>query len=329
MARRIGTKNELIECEYCGEMYSVTYKRCPFCNGDGTGRWDDPDTEIEEYDDRHRGGKRLASGQGAGYGGGPPIGRIIGTVISLILIIAAICIVISIVRSIGGKGEDPDAGESPGTESVLPSTEPAESVPAETEPTDTQAPAPTSTTPSVDLVIPTGFTLNREDFTFDAVGQVFQMQVTYTPANAHGEVTWKSSNPNVASVSWNGVVTAVSQGTATLTAAVEGVGEKTCIVRCNFKSSTTAKPDPSTTSTSVPAASGLSLNREDFTLSRQGETFRMTVSGTSSAVTWASSNTGVAAVGADGTVTAVGHGTCDIIATVDGVTLKCIVRCGF
>ena len=72
----------------------------------------------------------------------------------------------------------------------------------------------------------------------------FQMQATYTPANARGDITWKSSNPNVASVSWDGKVTAVSRGTVTITATVAGVGEKTCIVRCNFKSGSTTAPPP-------------------------------------------------------------------------------------
>ena len=47
MARRVTSKNELIECPYCGEKYAVTYKHCPFCNEDGTGRWDDPAPEEE------------------------------------------------------------------------------------------------------------------------------------------------------------------------------------------------------------------------------------------------------------------------------------------
>ena len=53
MARRTGSENDLIKCEYCGEMYSVTYKHCPFCNEDGTGRWDDLADEdgYEEYDE--------------------------------------------------------------------------------------------------------------------------------------------------------------------------------------------------------------------------------------------------------------------------------------
>lgn len=71
MARRVTSKNELIECPYCGEKYAVTYKHCPFCNEDGTGRWDDPAPEEEYvYEDEERtdarGGKRLVGGGAAG-----------------------------------------------------------------------------------------------------------------------------------------------------------------------------------------------------------------------------------------------------------------------
>jgi uncharacterized protein YjdB len=37
----------------------------------------------------------------------------------------------------------------------------------------------------------------------------------------------------------------------------------------------------------------------------------------------------VATVSSDGTVTAVSAGTCTVTATVDGTTLKCVVRCSF
>ena len=50
MGRRSGTKEELIKCEYCGEMYAASYKHCPFCNEDGTGRWDDPDS-ADDYEE--------------------------------------------------------------------------------------------------------------------------------------------------------------------------------------------------------------------------------------------------------------------------------------
>lgn len=344
MARRAGSKNELIECEYCGERYSVTYKRCPFCNGDGTGRWDDPDSleEEREFDEdegpRTGGGKRLAGSRRGGGHGGPSIGRIILTVASLALIVAAVCIVISIVKSMLGSPVSPAVKASPGVESSVPSETPVGSIspaesgtPAQSEaPGESAAPAE-SQTPSAGT--PTGFTLNREDFTFDAAGQVFQMKATFTPEGTTENITWKSSDPNVASVSWNGVVTSVAQGTATLTASVEGLGEKTCIVRCSFKSgeTTTAANTSSLTGSggTSSSVSGLKLNREDFTLGHSGETFRLVVSGTSSTVTWISSNTSVATVGTDGTVTAVAKGTCNVTATVNGTTLKCIVRCSF
>lgn len=335
MARRAGSKNGLIECEYCGERYSDTYKRCPFCNGDGTGRWDDPDIleDEDDYDEDGRfrtgGGKRLVGGSRRGGRGGPSIGRIILTIASLALIVAAVCIVISIVKSMLGGSENPAVTASPAVESTAPT---AEATPAESEaPPAQSSEAPSeSQTPSAGFGSATGFTLNREDFTFDAAGQVFQMAVTFTPEGTTGDITWKSSDPNVASVSWNGIVTSVASGTVTLTATVGGVGEKTCIVRCNFKSgSTTTTTTSAGSSTTTSSTSGLKLNRKDFTLGRVGETFRMVVSGTSSTVTWASSNTSVATVGSDGTVTAVGRGTCNVTATVNGTTLKCVVRCSF
>lgn len=345
MGRRSGTKEELIKCEYCGEMYAASYKHCPFCNEDGTGRWDDPDSadDYEEDDLPVRGGRRLAH-SGRGGGNGPSVGRIISWVLSLALIIAAAGIVISLIKPLLGKGKEPKPGVSvpPTTESTAPSVEPT--LPVEpsagpsVEPSTAPEPQPTAPgvqTPSVPLVTPTGFKLSREDISFFAVGETYQFKVTLTPADAHGDIVWKSSNPNVASVSWNGLVTAVSKGTVTVTASIEGVGERSCIVRCQLSdsASSSASGTPSAAPTSTPSSSGtgsgLSLNREDFTLSKAGETWRLIVSGTSSAVTWTSSDPAIATVGADGTVTAVSKGTCRVSATVDGVTLKCIVRCNF
>lgn len=343
MARQAGSKNELIKCEYCGEMYSVTYKHCPFCNEDGTGRWDDPGSDYDEdYEEapRAKGGKRLAGGSrrgggGGGYGG-PSIGRIIGTIISLALIVAAVCIVISIVKSMLDKNPaGPENSPNPGvTQSVQPqdSQPPEESQSVETSPVESLPPeTPPAVTPQVTPAAgsPTGFTLNREDFTFDAVGQVFQMKATYTPAGTSGDITWKSSDPNVASVSWNGVVTAVSEGTVTLTATLDGVGEQKCIVRCNFKKTGDTPASAAPSASSVPSGGGtasFTLNREDFTL-KVGETFRLIPQGTSAAASWSSSNPNVASVSSDGTVTGVGKGTCSVTATIDGVSVKCIVRC--
>lgn len=346
MARR--SKDELVKCEYCGEMYSTTYRHCPFCNEDGTGSWNDPATfEDDPYDEAPRGGGKRLQG-GFGRGGGPSVGQIIGWVVSLALIIAAAGIVISIVKPLlhlGGGKEDVQAAASasPGTVSQQPSADPAVGEPSQApvDPTGEQQPVPsdaqpvTSAAPAGLGTVPSDFSLSKEDFTFYNKGEVYQVKLTYIPADARGDVTWRSSDPNVAAVSWNGVVTAVAPGTATITASVEGVGEKSCIARCSFENSSSPNTTTTTTTTTVsgeqtaPPAASVSLSREDFTLSHAGETWRLVVSGTSSAVTWASSDEAVATVGADGTVTAVGSGTCRVTASVDGVTLKCIVRCSF
>ena len=219
-----------------------------------------------------------------------------------------------------------------GTDEVDPTPTPEESATVTSSPVPTQPAQPQVTTPSVDIVAPTGFALSAEDLSFFHVGEVYNMRITYTPANARGDVTWKSSNPNVASVSWNGVVTAVGPGTATITATVAGAGEKSCIFRCRFEgSAATSAPasTPSGSGNSGTSSSGLTLSREDFTLAFAGDKWPLKVSGTSSNVSWTSSNAAVATVAADGTVTAVGKGTCTITATVDGQSLKCIVRCSW
>lgn len=348
MARRSGTKEDLIKCEYCGEMYAASYKHCPFCNEDGTGRWDDPEPQDDEeyYDDDLpvRGGRRLArpSQPGRPRGNGPSVRSIISWVLSLALIIAAAGIVISLLKPLLGHGGDKDPKPENSAPPVADSAAPVPTVPVEpsAEPTadpvtdPTPAPSRGIQTPSVPLVAPTDFKLSKSDISFFNVGETYQFKVTLTPADAHGDIQWKSSDPNVASVSWNGLVTAVSKGTVTVTATIEGVGERSCVVRCNFSNTTpaaTTTTTPATTTTSQPTTSNsnISLNREDLTLSRAGETWRLVVSGTSSAVAWATSDATIATVGADGTVTAISKGTCKVTATVDGVTLKCIVRCNF
>lgn len=333
MARKSGKKDELIKCEYCGEMYSTTYKHCPFCNEDGTSDWVEPEEDDYE-EERSRGGKRLAAaGSGGSYYDPPQKGSgrggrgrrnispwsIVGVIVSLVLIIAAICIVVSIFRSITGRGKKPTPTPTPST---IESQEPTPT------PTDPDEPDPT---PTVEVTVPpvankpTSFTLNASDLTFFNPGEVYDLKVKLVPEDAEADVVWSSSDPNVASVSWNGRVTAISKGTVTITATIEGVGEQKCIFRCRFEGTAT----PSTSNSGNANSSGLTLSREDFTLFYVGEYYKILVSGTDSAVTWTSSNEAVATVSSNGTVTAVSKGTCTITATVDGVTLKCIVRCNW
>lgn len=92
------------------------------------------------------------------------------------------------------------------------------------------------------IIPPTDFEIGVSDFTFFAAGELYDMRVRFIPRDATGDVTWFSADPSVASVSWNGRITAISPGTTTITVTVEGVGSKTCIVRCHFQ-----VPDPEET----------------------------------------------------------------------------------
>lgn len=61
-------------------------------------------------------------------------------------------------------------------------------------------------------------------------GSTFQLKATVTPANTTDTVIWTSSAPTVASVDQNGLVTALSAGTAKITAKASNFAEKTLTV---------------------------------------------------------------------------------------------------
>lgn len=68
------------------------------------------------------------------------------------------------------------------------------------------------------------------------VGLTVQLKATVSPANAsNAEVTWKSSNTNVAKVGKNGLVTAVRAGTCKITAQVSSKVKAVCTVTVKEK----------------------------------------------------------------------------------------------
>lgn len=76
-----------------------------------------------------------------------------------------------------------------------------------------------------------GISLDKSDITLKK-GKTEKLSVIYQPEDADvpGSVSWTSSQPDVASVSENGTVTALKDGTATITATV-GNFQASCIVR--------------------------------------------------------------------------------------------------
>ena len=150
-----------------------------------------------------------------------------------------------------------------------------------------------------------------------------------TPDNATNKtINWTTDKGNVATVDGNGVVTAVGEGTATITATtVDGGHTAKCIV-------TVARTeDP------VVAVTGVKIYKDGEEIT-EGKTLEITLNksislsavvepanATNKTINWTTDKGNVATVDGNGVVTAVGEGTATITATtVDGGhTAKCIV----
>lgn len=119
---------------------------------------------------------------------------------------------------------------------------------------------------------------------------------TLKVSGTSSKVTWSTSNSWIADVTSSGKVTAKAAGTATITAKVNGK-KLTCKVTV------------------------LRQKNKNLTL-KPKDSFNLKIEGTSSKISWNSSNPSVAKVDANGKVTAVAVGTATINATVSGKTIS-------
>ncbi len=233
-------RSDVIRCENCGEDYSITYRRCPFC------------------DERPvRGGisgKRVANTRGGGYGRPASTLRVAGWVFSFAVILCAMVIVVRFMGApiFGGKKPGPGTSSSTGQNDGSVSSGGDLSSPQPGGP-DVSAPDPNGN--SGDVSAPQGpqveaVVLDTLDFTLEH-GSSNTLTATLLPAGVTGEVTWSSSDPSVATVDANGLVTNVNAGSSkirvTITAACGDLTAQ-CTVYCNPKPAVT----PGTT---VPAGS--------------------------------------------------------------------------
>ena len=162
----------------------------------------------------------------------------------------------------------------------------------------------------------TGVTLDQAELSL-YTGESKTLIATVQPSDATIQnVTWESSNTEVATVDANGKVTAEGEGEATITVTTADGGKTaTCAV------TVTAAPVP---------VSGVSLNKDSTSLTvGDTETLTATITpdnATNKNVTWSSDTPSVASVN-NGVVTAVAPGTATItVTTADGgFTATCAV----
>ncbi|MDR1951252.1 MAG: Ig-like domain-containing protein, partial [Bacteroidales bacterium] len=154
----------------------------------------------------------------------------------------------------------------------------------------------------------TGVTLNKNTLTL-TVDDTERLTATVNPSNAtNRSVTWASSNTAVATVNQSGLVTAVSEGTATITVTtVEGNFKANCVV---------------TVGPAVVAVTSVTLNKYTATLTVGGTSEQLVATvnpdnAENQVVTWESNNTSVATVDQTGLVSPVSAGTATITVTTD------------
>jgi uncharacterized protein YjdB len=135
-----------------------------------------------------------------------------------------------------------------------------------------------------------------------------RMTVTVLPSNATNKnVTWSSSNSTIASVSTNGLVTGVANGSATITATTQD-GNYTAT------SAITVATIPVTSVIVSPTTATISLNK-----TRQLTATILPANASNKTVIWSSGNASIATINANGLVTGVAVGSTTItVTTQDG-----------
>lgn len=151
----------------------------------------------------------------------------------------------------------------------------------------------------------TGVTLDKTTLTL-APKDSYTLKATVKPDNATNQnLTWKSNKPAVATVSRKGEVTAVAEGTATITVTTnDGDYMAICDVTVAKSKVTSLTLDPA-----GPEVLPIGKTR---TLTAKANYSNGTTGAVD--VTWSSTNTAVAAVSKKGEVTAVAEGTATIMA---------------
>ena len=145
------------------------------------------------------------------------------------------------------------------------------------------------------------------------IGEILALKATVSPSNAtYDEMIWTSTKPKVASVTEEGLVSALSEGNTTITVMVSGK-TASCVV---------------TVVKGFVAVTSIKLDKVSLEMV-EGDTETLIASvlpddATDKTVTWTSSEKGVATV-KDGVVSAISPGTATITAKAGDVTATCKV----
>ena len=163
--------------------------------------------------------------------------------------------------------------------------------------------------------VPTRIAVTPSSHTLEAIGETVELSATVRDQRNNvmsgQSVTWSSGDEAVATVNEAGLVTAVRNGMADITAQSGGLSS-----------------DAAITVSQAPAKIGTAFDPDSTTLTEIGQTLLLTIvvsdandfSIKDAAVSWSSSDESVATVDENGLVTAVGNGRTEITATAGEVS---------
>lgn len=166
----------------------------------------------------------------------------------------------------------------------------------------------------------TGIEITQQTHEFLAFGETLNLLCTVFPENAtEPDVLWSSSNPSIATVDSNGIVSSVSNGTTIITArTIHGDFQATCAITVNVD-------------TNIPMTD-VNFDVSQYTFTTFGENIVLTpvwepADTTERGLTWMTSDRSVATVdGSTGVVTPVGNGEATIYAVADNRKKQAICK---
>ena len=167
----------------------------------------------------------------------------------------------------------------------------------------------------------TALKLSISSISFDAIGDVWMLDVTRVPSNTTEPLAFESDNSAVATVDENGKIECVGEGVAVITVSCGGQRE-TCTVYCTLP---TEQPQLPTVPPTV-----IQLNRKSIQFFDVGESWTVYAGDIPfSEILWVSEDTSVATFN-DGVVVAVGEGKTTIYAVYEGRNSEpCEIECTF
>ena len=292
----------LLKCRKCGEMFSDSYKSCPFC------------AEDEEYYNgkvKKRNHRRMEQKHKAP--------SIVGPVLVLVIIL----IIAAVVWTVFGDSVKGWFDGRPNTEQTDPQPKPG----TEDQQGDEVDPVPVKK-----------LALNKSVLMLSPGGSE---QLSVTGGTEGEEYVWQNSDPAVLTVSEDGKVTAVAEGSAVITVTC---GDESAVCAVTVKENVESddpvenddptppvntKVDLSKIGISVPlygtSLSKIEDGKFDVSLSK-GESFGLEVTGTDVKPSWSVANSSIATVASDGTIKGITSGETTITAKLGDVSVSVVVR---